>query len=184
MSTGKDLGGNGIRWRYSRNIIRGAKDMKFKKGNIDGVVIKELKKYVDERGFLIETFREDELPKGIKPAMSYVSYTEPGITRGPHEHINQTDIFAFIGPGNFKVKLWDARKDSKTYGNFIEFYGGEDNPIAVVVPPGVVHGYKNVSKTVRGIVLNYPDKLFKGWGKNEKVDEIRHEDEPSSDYRL
>lgn len=158
--------------------------MEFKKDEIDGVIITPLKKYADKRGFLVETFRIDSLPENLKPEMSYVSYTEPEVTRGPHEHKYQTDIFSFIGPCNFKVKLWDNRKDSKTYGNFIEINAGEDNPVTLIVPPGVVHGYKNISSTNPGMVLNYPDKLFKGWDKKEEIDEIRHEDDADSEFRL
>ncbi len=158
--------------------------MEWVKGQIDGVVVKRLTKHVDERGFLVETFRLDELPKDLQPVMSYVSYTEPGIARGPHEHIRQTDIFSFIGPGNFMVKLWDNRTSSTTYGNYMQLYAGEDNPMTVIVPPGIVHGYKNVSKTTRGMVVNYPDKLFMGWGRKEAVDEIRHEEENDSPFTL
>jgi dTDP-4-dehydrorhamnose 3,5-epimerase len=43
------------------------------------------------------------------------------------------------------------------------------------VPPGVVHAYRNISRTERGTVLNYPDTLYAGWGKSEPVDEVRHE---------
>jgi len=150
--------------------------MDFKSGDIEGVSITPLKKWVDERGFLIETFRADQLPEGLNPVMSYVSYTEPGIARGPHEHENQTDIFAFIGPGNFMIVLWDNRKNSNTYLNKMIVFAGEDNPLQIIVPPGVVHAYRNVSKTTRGMVLNFPDRLYAGWGKKEKVDEIRHED--------
>ena len=156
--------------------------MNFKKGEIEGVVIKELFKHIDERGFLVETFRIDTLPDQIQPRMSYISNTKPGIARGPHEHKEQTDIFCFIGPGNFKIKLWDNRKESRTYGYYMEIIGGEDNPIRVVVPPGVVHGYKNISKEVDGMVLNYPDKLYRGWGREEEVDEIRHEDKEDEFY--
>ena len=148
--------------------------MEFKKGKIKGVVIEKLIKFFDERGFLVETFRKDNLPENLQPEMSYVSYTKPGITRGPHEHLKQTDIFCFIGPGNFKIKLWDNRQESKTYGYYMEVIGGEDNPIRVIVPPGVVHGYKNISEETGGMVLNYPDKLYRGWDKKEEVDEIRH----------
>jgi len=158
--------------------------MEWTKGEIEDVIIKRLVKHVDERGFLVETFRIDELPENLRPVMSYVSYTEPAVTRGPHEHKHQTDIFSFIGPGNFMVKLWDNRRDSKTYGNYMRFFAGEDNPLTVVVPPGVVHGYKNVSKTARGMVINYPDKLFMGWGRSEEVDEIRHEDVGESRFML
>ena len=158
--------------------------VKFTKGPIDGVIIKKLTKHLDHRGFLCETFRADELPAGLNPVMSYVSYTEPGIARGPHEHLNQTDIFAMLGPGNFLLKLWDNRKDSSSYGRFLELYAGEDNPVTVIIPPGVVHGYKNISTSARGMVLNYPDRLFMGEGKKEESDEIRHEDDPASPFQM
>ena len=32
------------------------------------------------------------------------------------------------------------------------------------------------------MVLNYPDKLYRGWGKKEEVDEIRHEDKEDEFY--
>jgi len=156
----------------------------WKKDKISGVIIQKLVKHVDERGYLTETMRVDELPEGLNPIMSYVSYTEPGVSRGPHEHVEQTDIFSFVGPGNFKIKLWDNREKSDTYGNYMLFYGGEDNPITLIIPPGIIHGYKNVSKTARGMVINYPDKLFMGWGKKDAVDEIRHEDEANSPFNM
>ena len=156
--------------------------MNFKKGKIKGVIIVKLNKFSDERGFLVETLRIDNLPDDLHPLMSYVSYTKPGVARGPHEHNKQTDIFCFMGPGNFRVKLWDNRKESDNYGNCLEVIGGKDNPIRVVIPPGVVHGYKNISKEVDGMVLNYPDKLYRGWDKKEEVDEIRHEDKEDEFY--
>jgi dTDP-4-dehydrorhamnose 3,5-epimerase len=103
--------------------------MEFKKGEIEGVVIEKLIKFSDERGSLVETFRIDNLSDNLQPVMSYVSYTRPGVARGPHEHLKQTDIFCFMGPGNFRIKLWDNRKESRTYGYCIEIIGGEDNPI-------------------------------------------------------
>ena len=156
--------------------------MIFRKGEIKGIIIEKLNRFTDERGFLVETFRIDNLPDNLQPVMSYVSYTKPGIARGPHEHLKQTDIFCFIGPGNFKIKLWDNRKESDTYGNCIKVLGGKDNPVRVIVPPGVVHGYKNISKDEEGMVLNYPDRLYRGWDKKEEVDEIRHEDKEDEFY--
>lgn len=158
--------------------------LQWREGRIDGVVIKKLVKYLDRRGFLCETFRLDELPPGLKPVMSYVSYTEPGVARGPHEHREQTDIFAFIGPGNFLLKLWDNRADSSTRGCFMVIFVGSDNPVSVVIPPGVVHGYKNISTTGRGMVLNFPDRLYMGPQKKERVDEIRHEDDAGSPFNM
>jgi dTDP-4-dehydrorhamnose 3,5-epimerase len=154
----------------------------YKAAEIDGVHVEKLFKYRDQRGFLIETFRVDKLPEGLNPRMSYVSYTEPGVARGPHEHKEQTDIFTFVGPGNFEIQLWDNRKKSSTFGNKMTIHGGEDNPVLIVVPPGIVHGYKNTSETKRGMVLNYPDALYRGWGKRDAVDEIRHEDKGDEFY--
>ena len=156
--------------------------MQFKRGEIEGVIVKQLAKFSDERGYLVETFRIDNLSSKLRPVMSYVSYTKPGVARGPHEHMEQTDIFCFMGPGNFKIRLWDNRKDYDSYGNFMELIGGKDNPIQLIVPPGVVHGYKNISEDEMGMVLNYPNKLYGGLNKKEKIDEIRHEDKEDEFY--
>ncbi len=156
--------------------------MKFNKGNIEGVIIEKLDKFTDKRGFLIETFRIDDLTDKLQPVMSYVSYTKPEVARGPHEHKKQNDIFCFMGPGNFRIKLWDNRSESRTFKYCTEIVGGEDNLIRVIVPPGVVHGYKNISKEVYGMVLNYPNKLYRGWDRKEEVDEIRHEDKEDEFY--
>ena len=156
--------------------------IKFKKGLIEGVLVDKLNKLIDSRGFLLETFRTDNLPDDLRPVMSYVSYTRPGVSRGPHEHLVQTDMFCFMGPGNFRIKLWDNRKDSRTYKYCMEIVGGEDNPIRVIVPPGIVHGYKNISKEINGMVLNYPDKLYRDWDRKKEVDEIRHEDKKDKFY--
>jgi len=155
----------------------------YTKGRIHDVVIKPLSKFLDERGWLSEMFRIDELPDGFRPEMAYISMTVPGVARGPHEHVDQTDYFCFIGPGNFKVYLWDSRKDSPSYGTKQFLFCGVDSPQAIIVPPGVVHAYKNVSSD-NGIVFNAPDRLYAGNGKSCPVDEIRHEDEVASPFTL
>jgi dTDP-4-dehydrorhamnose 3,5-epimerase len=156
--------------------------MEFKKGPIEGATIRQVRKYIDERGWLAETFRNDEMALTYRPAMSYTSLTLPGIVRGPHEHVNQSDLFLFIGPGNFKLWLWDNRQNSPTYRNKHVVYGGEDYPLSVLVPPGVVHAYKNVSHTC-ALVQNFPNQLFMGQDKKYPIDEIRHEDDPQTIFR-
>jgi dTDP-4-dehydrorhamnose 3,5-epimerase len=150
---------------------------------IHGVITKSLRKFMDERGWLTEVFREDELGDIPRPGMCYLSETLPGVSRGPHEHVHQTDHFCFLGPSNFKVVLWDHRKSSPTYEEKMVFYLGKDNPGTLVVPPGVVHGYKNIG-IESGWVINFPDKLYKGPGHKEEVDEIRHEVDPASAFKL
>lgn len=148
---------------------------------VKGVIVKKLNKYEDERGWLTEIFRDDEVSP--KPVMAYVSATKPGIVRGPHEHEKQTDVFVFIGPGMVELNLWDRRKDSETNGEHVKIAVGENNPAMVIVPPGVVHAYKCVSEN-DAWCINLPDKLYKGEGKKEEVDEIRWENVSDSPYKL
>jgi dTDP-4-dehydrorhamnose 3,5-epimerase len=153
------------------------------KCKIDGVIIKELQKYHDRRGWLVELFRYDELPQVFHPAMSYVSMTKPHVARGPHEHKDQADLFCFLGPSTFRLYLWDNRTDSPTFGESFVIDVGEKHHVLVVVPAGVVHAYKNIG-SVNGLVFNAPNRLYAGEGRKEPVDEIRHEDDPASRFRI
>ncbi len=155
----------------------------FKKGKIHDVVVRPLTKFLDERGWLAELFRSDEADPSVMPAMAYLSMTQPGVARGPHEHVDQTDWFCFIGPSNFKVYLWDSRPGSPTFGTKQVMYAGIDSPLAVIVPPGVVHAYKNIGGE-NGIVFNAPNRLYAGEGKKCPVDEIRHEEVEGSPFAL
>lgn len=145
-----------------------------------GVLVKPLNRYTDHRGWLMEVFRDDELPEGFRPVMSYLSVTKPGVARGPHEHVHQTDLFVFLD-GAYELHLWDSREGAN--GEHLMIPVGQDNPVAVWVPPGVVHAYRNVGDR-DAFVLNYPDQLYAGHGKKEPVDEIRHEEREDAKYRL
>lgn len=158
-------------------------NMNFTEGEIDDVVVYPLKKYFDDRGWLAELFRHDELAEEFYPVMSYISFTKPGVARGPHEHVDQADLFCFIGPSTFNMRMWDNRPTSPTYNRMMSFDAGEANPVAVVVPKGVVHGYQNIGST-DGMVINCPNRLYMGEGKGEPIDEIRHEDDPETPFRM
>lgn len=150
---------------------------------LPGVHFFEIPKFEDGRGWLMELFRCDELE--FAPEMAYVSQTLPGVMRGPHEHKEQTDFFVFIGPGEFKLHLWNGHH---VPGMGIRFEHeihevGESRPRAVVVPPGIIHGYECVSDHA-GWVFNAPDALYAGPGKMYPVDEIRHEDDPKHVAKL
>jgi len=150
---------------------------------IDGVRVRAPAVHKDGRGWLSEVFRRDEIAGDILPVMSYVSVTLPGVARGPHAHRDQTDVFGFFGPSTFRVYLWDDRSDSPTRGRKQVFEAGAGNPRIVVIPPGVIHGYRNVGDE-DGYVLNFPNRLYAGEGKKDPVDEIRYEDEPDSPFQL
>jgi dTDP-4-dehydrorhamnose 3,5-epimerase len=148
---------------------------------INNVIIKKLPVFSDERGWLAEVFRGDEID--YKPEMVYVSFTKYNVSRGPHEHSFQTDYFVFAGPGNFELFLWDNRKESSSYGVFQKIVVGETNQVAVLVPPGVVHGYRSISKE-GSYSTNLPNKLYAGKGKKEVVDEIRHEKDINTKFKM
>ena len=146
---------------------------------IKDLVVKKINKYEDERGWLAEIYREDEIDFHV--AMSYISSTKPGVIRGPHEHKYQSDFFVFIGPGDFELHLWDRRKESETFKEYVKIAVGVKNPCFVIVPPGVVHGYKCISSD-SGWCVNLPNKLYKGKNKSEEIDEIRWEIDKNSPY--
>lgn len=143
------------------------------KTEIKGVLFFDLPRHEDDRGWLTELFRNDCLVPSNFPAMAYISQTKPGVSRGPHEHELQSDLFCFVGPGDFELILWEKTNSGSPYQE--KHLVGESNPVAVIVPPGVIHAYKNLSD-YPGVVFNAPNQLFAGPGKCHPVDEIRHED--------
>ncbi len=152
-------------------------------GKIDGVTWQELEFYDDERGWLAELFRRDELPEDLRPAMAYVSMTAPGAVRGPHEHRRQSDLFCFLGPASFRVYLWDNRKGSPTYRIKARIDIDEGTPVRMIVPAGVVHAYRNTG-AVGGLVFNAPNRLYRGEGRAAEADEIRYEADPDSPFLI
>ncbi len=151
--------------------------------DIDGVIIRSLNKFHDDRGWLEELFRSDEIPGEFFPVMSYISMTRAGVTRGPHEHLRQSDLFCFVGPSTFRVYLWDNRKGSATFEQKCVMEFGHDNNALIIVPPGVVHAYRNIGD-IDGLTINAPNRLYAGEDKRESVDEIRHEDDPDSPFQI
>lgn len=155
----------------------------FHPGTIHDVLIRPLTAHVDHRGWLMEWFRHDELPEALWPHMAYVSLTLPGQTRGPHAHHQQSDLFAFVGPGTFKVYFWDTRANSPSYGLRQTLAAGEAHTCAVIVPPGVVHAYRNVGPGPAWC-FNGPNRLYRGPHRREAADEIRYEGLPDSPFVL
>jgi dTDP-4-dehydrorhamnose 3,5-epimerase len=157
--------------------------MQWKSGPIEGVIWRPLGKFQDARGWLCELFRHDELPPEFHPVMAYISETLPGVARGPHEHVDQADCFCFVGPSSFEVVLWDNRPTSPTFQAKTTDLAGESAPKLLIIPPGVVHAYRNVGPGA-GWVFNCPNRHYKGPGRKDPVDEIRHEADPKSIFKL
>jgi dTDP-4-dehydrorhamnose 3,5-epimerase len=150
---------------------------------LPGVRVEALPVFKDARGSLHELYRADEIPAGFGPVMACSSWSDAGVARGPHQHVGQDDYFTFAGPSDFRVYLWDDRPGAAgpAKGWFIDT--GDQSPAHVYVPRGVVHAYKNIG-VVSGLVVTVTSLLFKGAGRKDPIDEIRHELNPQSLYQI
>jgi len=115
--------------------------------DIEGVIIKELTQYPDERGFFMELIRKTDpfFAEGFGQLSHSKMY--PGIVKAWHIHKTQIDWW-YVPIGRLRVALHDMRTDSPTAGKTIELYLGEDYPPAVLkIPAGVAHGCKAIGGT-------------------------------------
>ena len=124
---------------------------------IEGVIIKELKPILDERGYLQECFRSD-WPMFEKFGQAYITIAFPNVVKAWHSHKIQTDNMVCIS-GNAKLVLCDNRKESSTYKEINEIFFGEKNPILVTIPPNIWHGFKAMGGE-KIIVINHPTELY------------------------
>jgi len=145
------------------------KNKKFKQplsAPIDGVVIQPLKVVPDERGRLMEIMRRDDsFFSGF--GQVYLSTVYPGVVKAWHYHRIQDDRFTCVR-GMVKAVLYDDREGSKTRGSLNVIYVGEFNPVLIVIPAGVYHGWKCVSD-YEAYVINVPSEPY----NREDPDEFR-----------
>ena len=107
---------------------------------IEGVRIVPLKQILDERGKVMHMIKVSD-PHFIKFGEIYFSVCFPGVIKAWHKHTSMTLNNAALF-GKAKLVLYDAREDSKTKGELMELFIGEDNYCLVQIPPGIVNGYK------------------------------------------
>lgn len=109
---------------------------------IEGVSLKELVSYSDERGFFREIARNSEntLEEGVGQISHSLVYQ--GVIKAWHYHNFQTQ-WNYVVNGLIRVALYDLRKNSSTYKELMVFLVGDNQPsIMYKFPPGVAHGYK------------------------------------------
>lgn len=120
---------------------------------ITGVKIKKLTVHKDipdahqpevEPGFLAEIVRSEE---GIlkKFGQSTMTIAHSGAIKAFHYHEKQDDLW-FVATGKALVVLHDLRPESVTYGQTETLKAGEGDYKAIMIPIGVAHGYKVLSK--------------------------------------
>jgi dTDP-4-dehydrorhamnose 3,5-epimerase len=107
---------------------------------IHDVVVKRLVTHSDDRGYFREVLREDDnLLKRF--GQTAVTKTYPGVIKAFHWHQHQDDLW-YIVDGMARIVLYDRRPDSPTCGATQTIYAGEDNPVLVLIPAGLAHGYQ------------------------------------------
>jgi dTDP-4-dehydrorhamnose 3,5-epimerase len=126
---------------------------------IEGVEVRDLQVNADERGHLVEIFREDWELYDPDPAMSYYSMSYPGVVRAWHRH-DQGQIDHFICPkGRIKVGIYDDREESATRGDLDTFVIGEHNQRVVRIPGDCWHGFKAIGDEP-AFLVNLPTNLY------------------------
>jgi len=109
---------------------------------IQGAQVKPLKVIPDERGHLMEILRADD-PLFQKFGQVYLTLAYPGVVKAWHYHTKQTDHFCVV-KGMAKIVLYDSRRSSSTFRQINEFFAGDLNPLLIVIPPLVMHGFKAI----------------------------------------
>ena len=114
------------------------------KNEIEGVIVKPLRKIPDERGCIYHMLRNDD-PIFEKFGEIYFSIVNPGVVKGWHWHEKMTLNYAVIR-GTIKLVLYDDRQNSKTKGNIMEFFIGDENYCLVKIPPKIWNGFKGIGR--------------------------------------
>ena len=100
--------------------------------------LKKLKKQTDERGWLVEILRADEVKEEMKQI--YFSASKPKAIRGNHYHKHKVEWFSVV-KGKAKLVLED--NESKERKELILL---DDTPAIVKIPPNISHAIQNIGE--------------------------------------
>jgi len=121
--------------------------MKFTRTDITDVIICEPKVHGDERGYFVETFREDKLEEFLGFKVNFCQDNESkssrGVLRGLHYQLApdaQTKLVRVIKGRVLDIAV-DIRKGSPTFGKHIAVELNSENKKQLFVPRGFAHGF-------------------------------------------
>jgi len=114
------------------------------------VYIIEPRLYEDERGFFMETFRQEwlnDLTGGAAFVQDNHSASHQGVLRGLHYQLEQPQgkLVRVVAGRVFDV-IVDMRRSSPTFGRWQGFELSADNRHQLWVPPGFAHGFYTLSE--------------------------------------
>jgi len=119
--------------------------MEYTKLAIPDVVLLTPKIFGDERGFFMETFRQDEFVKycgDYQFVQDNHSSSTRGILRGLHYQLKQPQgKLVRVTLGEVFDVVVDMRQHSPTFGQWVGEYLSEENKRMLWVPPGFAHGF-------------------------------------------
>jgi len=125
--------------------------LKFTPQSIADVILIEPTIHVDDRGYFVETFRQDLLEEAIGYKVNFVQDNESrstkGVLRGLHYQLppnTQAKLVRVIEGSVLDVAV-DIRKSSSTFGHYVAVELTGDNKHQLFVPHGFAHGYVVVS---------------------------------------
>ena len=87
-------------------------------GDIDGLIVKPIKAYHDDRGWLIELFRHDELAEPLRAVMAYASMTFPGVARAARASRPNRRLRLLRSVRLSRVRLGPSRKQPDLFASF------------------------------------------------------------------
>ena len=121
--------------------------MKFTRSSIPDVVIIEPKVHGDDRGYFVETFRQDLLEEFLGYKINFCqdneSKSSKGVLRGLHYQLApsaQTKLVRVIQGRVLDVAV-DIRKGSPTFGKHVSVELTSENKKQLLVPRGFAHGF-------------------------------------------
>lgn len=152
--------------------------MKFIETKIPGLLIIEPVVHGDQRGYFIETFRQDKLEEKLGFAVNFLqdneSKSRKGVLRGLHYQLPpfaQSKLVRVIEGRVLDIAV-DVRKGSPTYGQHAAIELNDVNKKQFFVPRGFAHGFVVLSEKAtfaykvdnyyapehdRGIAFNDPE---------------------------
>ena len=120
--------------------------MKFIQTKLPEVVIIEPKVFGDDRGYFMETFRQDLFEKNIRKIdfiQDNESKSKRGVLRGLHYQLPpfaQSKLVRVIKGKVLDVAV-DIRKNSPTFKQYVAVELSEENKRQLFIPRGFAHGF-------------------------------------------
>ena len=121
--------------------------MKFTPQSIADVILIEPTVHGDDRGYFVETFRQDLFEEVLGCQVNFVQDNESkstkGVLRGLHYQLPpyaQAKLVMVI-EGSVLDVVVDIRKSSPTFGQYVAVELTAENKYQIFVPHGFAHGY-------------------------------------------